>query len=219
MMTTPTYQSGCTPMGTLRGTPDSKMRDAHQDQSNFDSELHTKIRVVHKYESAIHSDWPKKTVIAHQEGSVVRSELRMTKFSFMIGTVWRMQDLVKPNEDVSIESKLPICVALQEDVQEDSDKERGGDDNEENVKNEKEENDIFVFCNYKLLMLVKPEEVEEDSDDACDYFAQCVVSSYNFPDEEKQDKFPASEQGEVDEEPGGNVSASCRSQRFRLATA
>ena len=38
-------------------------------------------------------------------------------------------------------------------------------------------------------------------------------------DEEKQDKVPASEEEEVDEDPGGNVSVSCPSHRFRQATA
>ena len=40
-------------------------------------------------------------------------------FSDKIGTVRNVQDLVKPNEDVSSKSKLQVSEALQEDVQED----------------------------------------------------------------------------------------------------
>ena len=41
-----------------------------------------------------------------------------------------------------------------------------------------------------------------------------VSSSYNSPDAKKQDEVASLQEGEVDKEPGGNVSASRRSPRF-----
>jgi hypothetical protein len=63
-------------------------------------------------------------------------------------------------------------------------------------------------------------EVKNDvlDDDVCDSMPQAVSSSYNSPDDQQQDEVAALE-GEVDEEPGGNVSASRRSPRFRHTNA
>ena len=51
-------------------------------------------------------------------------------------------------------------------------------------------------------------------DDVCDSMAQIVSSSYNSPDAQKQDEVATLQEGVIDEEPGGNVSASRRSPRF-----
>ena len=53
-----------------------------------------------------------------------------------------------------------------------------------------------------------------NEDDVCDAMAPGVSSSYNSPDVKKQDEAAALQEGEVDEEPGGNVIASRRSPRF-----
>jgi hypothetical protein len=51
-----------------------------------------------------------------------------------------------------------------------------------------------------------------DEEDVCDAMAQSVGSSYNSPDVQQQEEVAA--EGEVDEEPGGNVAPSRRSPRF-----
>ena len=60
---------------------------------------------------------------------------------------------------------------------------------------------------------VEVERVILDEDDVCDAMAPSVSSSYNSPDVKKQDEV-AKQDGEVDEEPGGNVTARRRSPRF-----
>ena len=51
----------------------------------------------------------------------------------------------------------------------------------------------------------------------CNSMAKGVGSSYNSPDAKKQ--VNVAQEGEVDEEPGGNVAASRRSPRFRHTDA
>ena len=63
------------------------------------------------------------------------------------------------------------------------------------------------------------EEICEVVYDVCDYIAEGVVSSYNSPDVKVHEQVKASSEGEVDEEPGGNVSARSRSKRFRRSSA
>ena len=65
---------------------------------------------------------------------------------------------------------------------------------------------------------MKVKNVILDEDD-CDSMAQNVGSSFNSPKLEKQDEVQAGPEGEVDEEPGGSVSARSRSPGFRQANA
>ena len=92
----------------------------------------------------------------------------------------------------------PMSLRFYQDVNEDSD-----DKNcEENVKNSEEvEDDVF------------------DDDDVYDPMTEGVGSSYNFPDVNKHYSLKTSVEGEVDEEPGGNVSARSRSSEFRQTQA
>ena len=67
--------------------------------------------------------------------------------------------------------------------------------------------------------VVQEDDVEEEKvifveEDVCDAMTPSVSSSYNSPDAKKQDEVAALQKGEVDKEPGGNVSASRRSPRF-----
>ena len=193
-------------MGTLKGTPDSMMRVANQDQSSIYSELHTKLRVAHKDESAIHSEWHTEMRLAHQYESAFCSQFKMTRieevYPYKIGTMKNVQVLGKSNQDVSSKSRLPMSVALQEYVQEDSDDENDEVEDEENVKNDEEvKDDVY------------------DDDDVCDSMVKDVSSSYNSPDVNNHDRFKTSVEGEVEEEPGGNVSARSRSPRFRQSKA
>jgi hypothetical protein len=66
--------------------------------------------------------------------------------------------------------------------------------------------------------VVEVENVTVD-DDVCDSMAQSVGSSFNSLDVKKQEKIEATQEEEVDEEPGGNVAASRRSSRFRHTNA
>ena len=77
----------------------------------------------------------------------------------------------------------------------------------------REEDDVEVE-NVILEDDVEGESTILDEDDVCDAMAQSVSSSYNSPDVKKQDEVAALPEEEVDEEPGGNVSASRRSPRF-----
>ena len=62
-------------------------------------------------------------------------------------------------------------------------------------------------------------DVYNDDVDVCDFMTKEVGSSYNSPDVNIHDKVKTSIEGEVDEEPGGNVSARSRSPRFRQTSA
>ena len=79
----------------------------------------------------------------------------------------------------------------------------------------REEDDVEVE-NVILDSDVERKKVILD-DDVCDSMAQSVGSSYNSPDAKKQ--VNVAQEGEVDEEPGGNVAASRRSPRFRHTDA
>ena len=63
------------------------------------------------------------------------------------------------------------------------------------------------------------EEVKDDDDDVCDSMTKEVGSSYNSPNINKHDRVKISVEGEVDDEPGGNVSARSRKLRFRQSKA
>ena len=119
-----------------------------------------------------------------------------------------MQVLVKPNQDGSSKYKssqghelkrhvskllLHVPAEEQEHVEEDNDVEVVKDNLEDDVE---EENDIVS---------------EEDVSNA---MTPSVSSSYNSPDAKKQEEVAAVQAGEVDEEPGGNVTPSRRSPRF-----
>ena len=93
-----------------------------------------------------------------------------------------------------------MSVAVQEKVQEDLDDENDEDGNEENVRNDDEvKDDVY------------------DDDHVRDSMAKDVGSFYNSPDVNKHDRVKTSVEleGEVDKEPGGNVSARSCSIRFR----
>ena len=127
---------------------------------------------------------------------------------------------VKPNQDGSSKykpsqgyqlkrhvSKLLLFVpAEDEEVIEENDVEVEKDSLEEDVVEMK-----------KDILEDDDVEVEKDildEDDVCDAMAPDVSSSYNSPDVKKQDEVASLQEREVDEEPGGNVSASRRSPRF-----
>ena len=80
-----------------------------------------------------------KMILGHQEGSAFRSAWKMVKCedvsSDKKGTVWSVQDLVKPNEEVASKSKWTMFVALQEEVQVDTEDKNYYNDDEGNVKN------------------------------------------------------------------------------------
>ena len=76
-----------------------------------------------------------------------------------------------------------------------------------------EEDDVKVE-NFILEDEVEKESTILDEDDVCDAMASSISSSYNSPDAKKQDEVAALQDGEVDEEPGGNVAARRRSPRF-----
>ena len=100
------------------GPPDSKMIDAHQDQSTIYPEFHTKKRVKHQDDYGIHSVW-----------KIVKFK---DVFSDKIGTMKSVQDMVNLGQSVSNQSKLhpdsavdipvsksPTSVPHQEEVEED----------------------------------------------------------------------------------------------------
>ena len=160
-----------------------------------------------------------------QDESTFRSEWRMAKvvevYPDKTGTVRNVEVLVKPNQDGSEKykpslgyqmkrhvSKLLLLVPAeeQEDVKKDDD-----------VEVEKEVLNDDVEVKKKVF----DDDVKNDilDDDVCDSMAQSVGSSYNSPDAQKQDEVAPLQDGEVDEEPGGNVAASRRSPRFRHTNA
>ena len=58
------------------------------------------------------------------------------------------------------------------------------------------------------------EEVEDDDDEICDSMTKEVGSSHNSPNVNIKDKVKTSIEGEVDDEPGGNISTRSRRLRF-----
>ena len=128
------------------------------------------------------------------------------------GTVRNVQVLVKPGQDGSSKykpsngyeikrhvSKLLLLVPAE--------------DQEIVVKNSdvEEKNDVLGSDDQ--------EEMKSFDDDASDSKAQDVGSSFNSPDDEKQDDAKALLVGEVGEVPGGNVVLSRRSPRFGHTSA
>ena len=169
------------------------MRDAHQDQSIFHSELHIRERLGDQDKNAFYSVW--KMVKFEEE------------FPDKTGTVRNDQVLVKPNQDGSSKykpsqgyqvkrhvSKLLLLVPVE-------DQDTIEDDDDVKVENDIVKNDVKV------------KKVVWDAD-VCDSMAQNVGSSYNSPEVVKQDEVQAELQEKVDEAPGGSVSASRRSPRF-----
>ena len=146
-----------------------------------------------------------------QDENAFRSEWRMAKvmevYPDKTGTVRNVLVQVKPIQDGSSKykpsqgyqvkrhvSKLLLLVPAED---------------QENVE---KEDDVEV----EKVILENDVEVERvilDEDDVCDAMAPSVSSSYNSPDVQKQDE-AAKQDGEVDEEPGGNVTARRRSPRF-----
>ena len=185
--------------------PDSNVRDAHLDQNNIHSGLHTERSLAQQGEVHIYSDLQTKKRLGHQDESSFHAVWKMIKFEEVLlkefGIVMSMQDLLKP-VDVYIKSKLPMCVRLQENVPEDSGNGNYEQEDMENVKNDEEVRDEIY-----------------DDDDVCDSMAQGVGSSYNSPDVNKHDRVKTSVEGEVEEEPGRNVSARSCIPSFRQSKA
>ena len=102
-----------------------------------------------------------------------------------IGSMMNVQVQVKPNQDVSSKSRCPMSLTIHDSEE----------DDEEDVKND--------------------EEVKDDVDDVYDSMTKEVGSSYNSPNVNIHDRVKISVEGEVDDEPGGNVSARSRRLRFR----
>ena len=138
------------------------------------------------------------------------------------GVVRNVEVLVKPNQDGSVKympslgyhvkrhaSKLLLLVPAEEQ------------ETSEEVDDNEVEKEVLVEDN-----VVEKEILDDDvdvkntvlDDDVCDSMLQGVSSSYKSPDDQQQDEVAALE-GELDEEPGGNVAASRRSPRFRHTNA
>ena len=152
-----------------------------------------------------------------QEENAFRSEWRMAKvvevYPDKSGTVRNVQVLVKPSQDGTSKykpsqgyelkrhvSKLLLLVPAEDQ----------GNDEQDKVD---EVEDVKV----KKVILEDDVEVKSailDEEDVCDALAPSVSSSFNSPDDQKQDEDAAEHEEEVDEEPGGNVLASRRSPRF-----
>ena len=103
-------------------------------------------------------------------------------------------------------SKLLLLVPAEEQEQ---------DDNYDDVEVER----VVQEGDVEVEKVFRDDDVEEEKvifveEDVCDAIAPIVSSSYNSPDAKKQDEVAALQEGEVDKEPGGNVSASRRSPRF-----
>ena len=126
-----------------------------------------------------------------------------------IGTTRSVHDLVKLHEVVSRKFKLLVSVALQEDVQDNSDEKICED--VEYMKDDEMVNDAY---NDERVI-----DVYNDDYDVRDFMMEEVGSSYNSPDVNNHDKVKTSVEGEVDEEPGGNVSTRSRRSSFRRSKA
>ena len=116
---------------------------------------------------------------------------------------------VKPNQDGSSKYKPSQGYQLKRHVSKllllvpAEDKEVSEEDDDIEVEKVNEEDDD-----------IEVEKEVSEEDDVCDAIAPGVSSSFNSPDVKKQDEVAALQDGEVDEEPGGNVTASRRSPRF-----
>ena len=124
----------------------------------------------------------------------VSNELKNTMFTMMDDDVYKLLMLIKAKEEEHVEHD----------------------------ENDKEENNIFGNTLVPVEDqedVVNEEEVKDaiyNYDDAvCDSIVKGFGSSYNSHDAMKQDEVAALQEGEVDEEPGGNVSTRSRSPRFR----
>ena len=220
LLSTPSSKSDgtpmCTPMttaffeskGTPRGTPSSKsdgtpmctpMTIAFSESKGTPmGPPNSKMGNGHQVQSSINSEFHTKSRVAHTDESAIHCDWH-TKTEMV-----HQDELKMIKYQVSSEDMYPDKCGSMENVQGQVKKNRDvfskskfpmsltNDENEEDVKND--------------------EEVKDDDDDVCDSMTKVVGSSYNSPDVKKQD-------GEVDEEPGGNVSARSRSLRFRQSKA
>ena len=98
----------------------------------------------------------------------------------------------------------------------------------ENVQDHVKPNeDVYSKCKFPTSLIFNEneedgknyEEVKDDDDDVCDSMTKEIGSSCNSPNVNIQDKVKNSIEGEVDDEPGGNVSARSRRLRFRQSKA
>ena len=190
---TPLGKPLCTPMCTQFGTPMGPLISTPKKQVEFSSDDLEQVRSRLQLSTILLSKWHTKTEIVHQDEGT-GSKLKMIKsedvYPDKIGSMENVQVQAKPNQDVSSMSKFSMSLTFHENV---------GDDDEEDV--------------------TKDEEVKNDDDDVCDSMTKEVGSSYNSPDVNMHDKVKTLVEGEVDEEPGGNVSARSRSLRFRQSKA
>jgi hypothetical protein len=158
-----------------------------------------------------------------QEESAFRSEWRMARvvevYPDKTGTVRNVLVQVKPSHDGSSKYKPSFGYQVKRHVSkllllvpaEDQESFEEGDD----VEVEK----VILEDEHKVEKVSLEDDVNVKStvvneDDVCDAMAPSVSSCYNSPDVKKQDEVAALHEGEVDQEPGGNVTASRRSPRF-----
>ena len=145
-MGTPNSKLEGTPMGRPVGKPNNTPPEllspkkeeefCNNDPKQVRNKLQLEIQLVQvvslQLSTILLHKWHTKTGMAHQDESAFRSQLKMTKIEEVypdkIGTIKNVQVLVKPNQDVSCKSKLPMSVAGQENVQEDLDEENDEDD-------------------------------------------------------------------------------------------
>ena len=195
-MTSTSSKSKGTPLGTLLDTPMGTQVGTPNIKSRGTPSS------THKKQDWLCNGDPRKvklqlsTILLYKWHT--KTELKMIEIEDVhpnnIGSLENVQVQVKPNEEVSSKSKFPMSLTFHE---------RDEEDDTEDVMNDEEENDAIY----------------DDNDDVCDSMTKDVGSSYNSPDVNKHDRVKTSDEGEVDKEPGGNVSARSRSLRFRQSKA
>ena len=155
--------------------------------------------------------WNTKIRVAHQDKMVEFVEVNPEKSA----TVRNLCDRVKLTQDdysknkpsQGFEPKRDVSKLLMLDELQENEVEMNDD-----VQTENYEDDVKNRGEIR-------EEIFEVFYDVCDYIAEGVVSSYNSPGVKMHGQAKASLEGEIDEEPGGNVSARSRSIRFRSSSA
>ena len=237
-ISTPASKSDGTPMGTPISTLNSKSKCTPTITANSKSECTLKgtpdpdTRLTENDEHAIQSEWHTKMRLAHQDNSVSHSICRMAKFVE-----------VYPEKSVTLRNLNDVGQPNQEEYDGKSKPSQGYEPNRDVTKfsmlDELQENvDDHEYNEVEIAMMnddvYKPsvgnkddvknreevrDEIFEDVCDVCDFIAEDDVSSYNSPVVKMQDKVKTSLEGEVDEEPGGNVTTRSRSLRFRQSIA
>ena len=114
-MGTPMCKLRGTPRGSSRGipkgTPESKMRDAHQDQSTIHPEVPSKKRVAHQDQADVYSGLQTKASLEYQDKTAILSVWTKVKFEEVFPDETETWEIVQvpvnpiPN-NMSNESKL-----------------------------------------------------------------------------------------------------------------